>query len=554
MLRARSSPAAPAPAARLPIHRRLLSDERLARFAEDGSERAFAVIYERYHQRLYRYCRSHLRDGDDAYDALQSTLANALAALQRGQRDAPLRPWLFRIAHKETISLIRRREPDRGSFGAGESCVPSAEARADERARLALLVSDLGELPERQRTVLLMSELSGLSRKDIASSLGLSVHTVAHAILAARRRLGEFEEGRAMVCEQVQRSISRSDGRLLPRARAHVRDCTACAAFAAAIPTRRAGLQALAPPLAPIQAAALLAILHGATSTQGAGGGGVMAAGLSGKTAGAALAAKALASVAIVAVASASATGAVPQLTGSGQSSVSATSPARASFPERHLRQSGGTPTPRARRDAPPAPTRSDARPAAAVGALAVGSTSNTSGVSSSGPTGTAGEAKAAGAAVSSQGRPSGGGVPPHAGHPHGGGVPVHAGHPHGTGAGALPGKAPAGMGHARGSDASGGARSAHESGAATGRGRELPGATSANAHSDGGHGRPSEPASAVEDHGRSGEASKAPPQLEPPSSPGEKQPPPAHEEAGSHRPDGQHGGPVASSPQASDR
>lgn len=346
-----------------------------------------------------------------------------------------------------------------------------------------------------------------------------------------------------MVCEQVQRSISRSDGRLQPRARAHVRDCAACAAFAAAIPTRRAGLQALAPPLAPIQAAALLAVLHGATSTQGAGGGGVMAAGLSGKTAGAALAAKALASVAIVAVASASATGAVPPLTGSGEASVNATSPARASAPERtsrHLRRSGGTRAPRARRGAAHAPTRSDAKPAATVGALAVGSTSNASGVSS-GPAGTAGQAKSAGAAVSSQGRPSGGGVPVHTGHPHG--------------AGALHGKPPAGASHARGSGAAGGARGAHESGAATGRGRELPGATSANAHSDGGHGRASEPASAGGEHGRPGEASNAlPPHIEPPSSAGETQPPPAHEEAGSHRPDGQHGGPVASSPPASDR
>lgn len=532
---AAARPAAPAPAGGLPIHQRLLSDERLARSVEDGSERAFAVIYERYHQRLYRYCRSLLRDGDDAYDALQSTLANALAALQRGQRDAPLRPWLFRIAHNETISLIRRREPDRGSFDAAESCAPSAEARADERARLALLVSDLGELPERQRAVLLMSELSGLSHKDIASALGVSVHTVGHAILAARRSLGEFEEGRAMLCEQVQASISRCDGRLLPRARAHVRDCAACAAFAAAIPTRRAGLQALAPPLAPIPAAALLAVLHGATSTQGAGGGGVMAAGLSGKTAGAALAAKALASVVIVAVASASVTGAASQLTGSGLPSVHATSPARTSAPERHLRRSAGTRVSRARRGAALVPTGFGARPPAAVGALAVDSTSNASG-GSSGPSGTVGRANAAGAPASAHGRPSRGGGP------------VHAEPPHGAGAGALHRKPPTATGHA------GGASSAHGSGAATGRGRELPGATSGNAHTDGGLGRPGEQASANGENGRAGEASKAPPpQSGPPSSAGETQPPPAQEEAGGRERDGQHGRPGASSPQTSD-
>src|SRR5438876_6202336 len=81
----------------LPDRLALLGDEQLAHLVESGSEPAFATIYTRHHQPLYRYCRSVLRDSDDAYDALQSTLAGALAALQRGQRDAPLRPWLFRI-------------------------------------------------------------------------------------------------------------------------------------------------------------------------------------------------------------------------------------------------------------------------------------------------------------------------------------------------------------------------------------------------------------------------------------------------------------------------
>jgi RNA polymerase sigma factor (sigma-70 family) len=308
--------------AELPLHRWTLDDERLARLAEGGDERAFTIIYERYHQRLYRYCFSILHDGEDAYDALQSTLANALAALRRGQRDAPLRPWLFRIAHNETISLIRRRPSEQGPPDAAEPCAPSAEDRAGERARLELLVSDLQQLPERQRTVLLMRELSGLSHKDIASALGISVHTVGHAMLAARRSLGEFEEGREMMCEAVQRTISNANGRIPPRARAHLRDCSACTEFAVAIPALRADLQALAPPLAPAVALSLLAWLHGAASTHGAGGGGFTAAGLSGKAAGAALIAKAVTGVAIAAVASAGVTGAI-KLTGAG-------SPARA--------------------------------------------------------------------------------------------------------------------------------------------------------------------------------------------------------------------------------
>ena len=159
----------------LPFRLALSGDERLAGLVGSGSERAFAAIYERYHQPLYRYCRSIVRDDADAQDALQSTLASAFAALKRGQRDAPLRPWLFRIADNEAISLIRRRRGDVELTDVSEQFVASAEDRAGERAGLGLLVADLRELPDRQRGALVMRELSGLSHEEIAIALGISV-------------------------------------------------------------------------------------------------------------------------------------------------------------------------------------------------------------------------------------------------------------------------------------------------------------------------------------------------------------------------------------------
>jgi RNA polymerase sigma factor (sigma-70 family) len=300
------------PASGSPVRLGLFGDERLARLVGTGSERAFAAIYDRYHQRLYRFCRSIVRDDADAQDALQSTLASAFVALKRGQRDAPLRPWLFRIAHNEAISLIRRRTDAGELSDASELCVGSAEDRAGERARLALLVADLRALPERQRGALLMRELSGLSHEEIAIALGTSVGTAKQAIFEARRALLEFAEGRSMVCEDVRRTMSDGDGRALRarRVRAHLRDCAACAAFTAAIPGRREDLQALVPVLAPAASAAVLAHVMGAGSGHGAGAGaGAVAAGAAGKTVAATVAAKALLGAAVLMTAAAGMTG-----------------------------------------------------------------------------------------------------------------------------------------------------------------------------------------------------------------------------------------------------
>src|SRR3954452_3561996 len=110
----------------VPLH--ALSDGRLAKLAASGDRTAFAAIYERHHQALYRYCRSILRDEEEARDALQSTMASALRALEGERREISLKPWLFRIAHNESISLLRRRRP-RADLAEAEEL--PAEAGAD---------------------------------------------------------------------------------------------------------------------------------------------------------------------------------------------------------------------------------------------------------------------------------------------------------------------------------------------------------------------------------------------------------------------------------------
>jgi RNA polymerase sigma factor (sigma-70 family) len=246
------------------------SDDRLAALVAEGNQQAFAVLYERYHQQLYRYCRSILHNDGDAQDALQSTMTAALAALRRGVPRAPLRPWLYRIAHNESISLIRERGKVQHSTSIAEPVTESAEERADERARFAQLMADLSALPERQRAALLMHELSGLSHDDIALALDTSPGASRQLIFDARRALSAFASGRAMQCDEVRRMVSDGDGRMLRahNIRAHVRDCAGCHAFATSIKSRRVALNAVVPLLGPAAAAKLLARVLGASSAR----------------------------------------------------------------------------------------------------------------------------------------------------------------------------------------------------------------------------------------------------------------------------------------------
>src|SRR5829696_2191861 len=91
----------------------MLSDERLVRRAVAGDERAFAAIFSRYHQSLYRFCLAIVGNPADAQDALQNTMVKVLRALPGEERQIELKPWLYRIAHNEAIDLLRRRRETR---------------------------------------------------------------------------------------------------------------------------------------------------------------------------------------------------------------------------------------------------------------------------------------------------------------------------------------------------------------------------------------------------------------------------------------------------------
>jgi RNA polymerase sigma factor (sigma-70 family) len=251
----------------------IASDARLARRAANGDRRAFAEIFERHHQAIYRYCRSILRHDEDAADALQNTMAAALRGLEGETREIALRPWLFRIAHNESLSLVRQRRAHGPVDDMDVPGSPGLEAEALASERMRELVEDVRALPDRQRGALVMRELSGLQYREIAAVFGVAEGAARQAVYEAREMLHESREGRAMSCADIRTRISARDGRLLRgrKVRAHLRACAGCREFRAMIPARRAGLAALAPPLAAPLAASMLDGLLGGGGSGGAG-------------------------------------------------------------------------------------------------------------------------------------------------------------------------------------------------------------------------------------------------------------------------------------------
>ena len=249
-----------------------MGDESLARRAAAGSAAAYSALCERYQGPLLAYCRSILLDVEDARDATQSTLENALRALPRREHDRPLRPWLYRIAHNEAIAIVRRRRPAADVDPETVLTVPGPDVASEQRGRLAQLVDDLRLLPERQRGALVMRELSGLSYGEIGGALGLSVEAARRAVFDARTALHDAADGRATACASVRRCLSEGDRRHLRArgVRAHLRFCDDCATFERAMGARQSDLLALGPWLVGAGALSLAGLGFGGAGSAGA--------------------------------------------------------------------------------------------------------------------------------------------------------------------------------------------------------------------------------------------------------------------------------------------
>jgi len=246
------------------------SDKRLIERATRGDARAFEAIYQRYHQELYRFCLAMVGNPEDAQDALQNTMVKVLRALPGEEREIQLKPWLYRIARNESVETLRKRR-DSAELEPHQAVSSGVVEAAETRERLRTLLTDLEQLPERQRAALVLRELSGLDFEQIGAAFETSPAVARQTLYEARLSLRQLEAGREMRCADVMKELSNADGRVTRRReiRAHLRGCADCRAFREDIARRHEDLGALAP----LPLAASAALLQGALGKAAVAGG-----------------------------------------------------------------------------------------------------------------------------------------------------------------------------------------------------------------------------------------------------------------------------------------
>jgi RNA polymerase sigma factor (sigma-70 family) len=227
---------------------RFAPDDRLVALVRHGELTAFEILYDRHARELLGFCSYILGSRHDAEDAVQSTFASAYKALMADDRPVELRPWLFAIARNTSLSILRLRRPVSEIH---EVAAPGEDPvlRAEQRENLRVLVATMLELPEHQRTALVLAELHGLSHRDIGVVLDVPSERVKAYIFQARSSLISERVARGADCAEIRQELSNARGPALLKARLrrHLRSCEGCRDFAAELSRGRGQLGILVP-------------------------------------------------------------------------------------------------------------------------------------------------------------------------------------------------------------------------------------------------------------------------------------------------------------------
>lgn len=178
-------------------------DSQLMRRVQRGDREAFATLVERYQQPIYNFILRTVRDHSEAEDLAQNTFVQVWKSAKRYRVSAKFSTWLYTIARNLALNELRRRTRHRAeSLDAphpereeqplhqiqdGAAPVPPEQLVRDEL--FAKVEEAIGDLPENQRTALLLCREDEVTYEEIARILGVSVSATKSVIHRAREVL-----------------------------------------------------------------------------------------------------------------------------------------------------------------------------------------------------------------------------------------------------------------------------------------------------------------------------------------------------------------------------
>jgi RNA polymerase sigma-70 factor (ECF subfamily) len=172
----------------------------LIRRCQAGEVAAFEPLVEKYRHRVWRLAYQVLRNREDAWDCSQEAFVRAFQSLGSFRGQSAFYTWLFRITVNLATDRHRARSAQARAFGSEQvpeeewerttaDPGPGPDAAAVSVEHRERIRQALDSLPVKSRTIIMLSDIEGLSYREIAEVLNCPIGTVMSRLHHARKRL-----------------------------------------------------------------------------------------------------------------------------------------------------------------------------------------------------------------------------------------------------------------------------------------------------------------------------------------------------------------------------
>jgi len=202
--------------------------EKLVAGLKRGDDKAFEEFVSQYEKTVYSIACRILGNTHDAEDASQEVFLRVYRHISRFREDSSLSTWVYQITVNVCYDMTRRkkRHPQISLTAQDEDGeeiqteIPDTderyqpEAYAQRREMRENVHRAIDTLPEEQRQIIILRELTGLSYDEIAHILALSEGTVKSRLFRARERLSRIlrSDGNKIRSETSEKENTRKTG------------------------------------------------------------------------------------------------------------------------------------------------------------------------------------------------------------------------------------------------------------------------------------------------------------------------------------------------------
>jgi len=183
-----------------------VSDDELVALVQEGDQRAFRLLFDRYHRRAYAVAFGVVKNPQDAADVVQDGFVKVHRHIGKFQGSSSFYTWLYRIIMNLAIDHVRRRKNAKGVeyddrvgreadevAGDGTLLPRILDANPGKtvirRELLAKIQEALDELPEYHRAVIVLREVEGLSYEEMSQVLEVPKGTIMSRLFHARKKM-----------------------------------------------------------------------------------------------------------------------------------------------------------------------------------------------------------------------------------------------------------------------------------------------------------------------------------------------------------------------------